>query len=317
MDRREKKKQKEMSAIVLVVTTSLNAGSQNMINSLQKFNWDYKIEGLGQKWEGFKTKMQIVAEFCESIDPQTIVIVVDIYDALCVRDSTSFVKDFESHDVDVIFGGESVCEGNCIPLDEYWKHHESISSRIYLQGGCTIGRAHALSSVYRAALTYGINDDQMSLSRYVNENVDKNFMIDQKNQFGFHVYTYMDHDRQPKPFEWVDDKLKIMENGLFPYFVHFPGFLRPSSMALMNMYQGKENLGWYKEIGSKLLGPNLLQINQDHWCTRYHSSMMWVGIMILMGVIILLLVLLCGYYAGGNVMLYHAWKRTMLRSRKK
>lgn len=274
-------------SVVLLIASSMNAGVQNMILSLQKMNWNYAVVGLGVKWEGFKTKLELIAQFCASQDPQTIICMVDAYDALCVRDNHDFVEEFNKMGMDIICTGESVCLGNCLPLNAYWATRELTTQNQYINSGIVIGKAFAMAHMYQHVLTYGINDDQLAVCTYVLEFADeKPILVDQHNQFGLNVYSMDIMGTIPNTFyEWdSSNQLKNKANSFHPYFVHFPGFLTYPSVPLLNLTPPK--LEHYEDVGKHILGDQLLNIHQVNQGTYLVGSATWIAIISLLCVLI-------------------------------
>ena len=66
---------------------------RNFVATAKKYNYDYKIIGLGEKWEGFQMKITLVRDYLEKMKSNwdnPIIIYCDCYDSL-------FLREFEHH----------------------------------------------------------------------------------------------------------------------------------------------------------------------------------------------------------------------------
>src|SRR6188508_1179063 len=76
--------------IVLTVATRETSTLRNAVASLCKFKYNYRVLGLGQPWLGYPTKIRLYHDALFSImtevDPNQIVVLMDAYDAIALRE---------------------------------------------------------------------------------------------------------------------------------------------------------------------------------------------------------------------------------------
>ena len=244
-----------------VMMTSINAGGSNMLSALKKLEWDFEVLGKNYKWNGWPTRMLAYADFCDKQDPKCIIIFVDAYDALPVRSPLKFEELFTSFNVDILVGAEHFCWFNCRPLEKYWLEHSKINTHNnnYVQGGCVVGRAHALSKMYRWCLDNNYTDDQIGISNFI-DNFPNNVALDHQNVISFHdnwgstgILSINEETNQ----------LHVNRNELNtnPYFIHFPGFLAWSSLPLLNVSKPTETKN-YNFVGKHVLQDNFVLVGQ-------------------------------------------------------
>ena len=274
--------------------TSINAGGVNMLNALKKLEWPYEILGKNYKWDGWRTRMLAYADFCDKQeDPNTIVVLVDAYDALPIRSPTGFEELFESFQSDLVIGAEHFCWFNCRPLENYWLDHskENRCGNYFVQGGCNAGRAHALSKMYRWCLNQGHTDDQIGISHYVDSFPDHVY-LDSGNLISFH-----DNWGSTGSTTTNEDTGNILitrkELETEPYFVHFPGFLAWSSLPLIN-WQKPSELKNYNLIGEQTLGDDFVNVGQvDRTAYSIGNTVGVFLIISLFFICVLLLIVVC------------------------
>src|SRR3990172_2863347 len=90
--------------IVACFATKRTSGAQNMINSLRKWGWIFEILGLGAEWTGWNGRMRAYLDFAKKKHPDVIIVFVDCYDALAVRDPTGFLDLFRDFGADIVVG---------------------------------------------------------------------------------------------------------------------------------------------------------------------------------------------------------------------
>jgi hypothetical protein len=271
--------------VVGIMMTSLNAGGINMKNSLEKFGWNCTILGLGQKWQGWITRMKLYSEFAKSQSSDTIVVFVDAYDALTVRNSEGFQALFESFNSDIVVGAEFDCGGNCVPVTNWWSVHKDINNtngNLYVQGGCIVGRAHALAKMYDWCIDMKFCDDQIGIAHFINNHSQSNIFLDYNNKFAFH-----DNFGSTGKFSINESNIIVAERGSLltePYFIHFPSFLIWRSYPLVHISKIPE-LKNYDFVGKHVLQNDFVSIGQ------VESNTVTTGNIVLLTILIALIVM--------------------------
>jgi len=274
-----------------LMMTSLNAGGQNMIESCRKLGWDVNIIGKDVKWEGWRTRMLTYQQFCEQQNPDSIVILIDAYDALCVRSPKGFSKLFKSYNSDIVVGAEYVCGGNCYPIPKYWKNNDKkiANGNFYVQGGCITGYAEALASMYKWCYDSGATDDQVAVGKYIEAQDEKyNIILDCDNKI-----CYNSNCGVKGKFTIENDKIKVIDKTFetCPYFIHFPGFLVWGSVPFINGIKFPP-LHRYNFAGKFILEDNfvkIIQMNEESYAVGMFLIYTLFGILIFIAVLFIVL----------------------------
>lgn len=175
--------------VLLMATDKSHPGLRNAIDSLVRQNYldnstnslRYRIVGAGEKWGGWPHRMRSyrdAAALAAKEDPNSLVVCMDAYDALSVRNGSNLVQVFESFGKPLVLGMERVCGGNCKSIRDWWRSHgEKHASYLmsdgtrprdrYVNGGLLMGQASAIRDVYDWMLKDGAKDDQIGLAKYV------------------------------------------------------------------------------------------------------------------------------------------------------
>jgi len=164
------------NVVVLTCATDYTLGLHNLIQSLKRYDYVFKVVKFGAKWQGFRTKMEAYAEASALESPDTIVVCIDAYDALCCRHSTEFVAAFEAFQKPLVIGVERSCHwwSNCGAIGRWWKSRRAkglegaTSAGEFLNSGVVAGRAWAVSLAYKWMLMHGFEDDQVGMTSFVN-----------------------------------------------------------------------------------------------------------------------------------------------------
>ena len=273
--------------IVVIMMTSLNAGGVNMKNALEKLQWNYKILGLGDKWQGWTTRMQMYADFARSQENQnTIIVFIDAYDALPARKPDGFIELFQSFACDIVVGAENVCSLNCTPITQWWKKNNIIKENFgneYVQAGCVVGKAFALSKMYDWCIAKKYTDDQIGIAQYINSNVCNEISLDFANKIAFQ------DNNGATGIVCINERsnIQMSRSNLVsePYFIHFPAFLTFRSWPLIHVDKIPE-LDNYDFVGKHVLSNDFVTIGQIDGRTYLISNLIFL-------IIFILLIVLC------------------------
>lgn len=237
---------------VFTYATEMKETLKYLLSSLRQNNYSYEVVGYGEPWGGFRNRVNVylsaVKRYKEEKGGDAIVVMLDGYDCLSVRDSSSmydsFVQRPRNH-IPVLFGVEVACMGNCYgDILEWYTYHNIyggeteiknslrdigngtiISDKpVFLNGGMLMGSASAIEELYTGMLALNIEDDQISAGRYTVDNLDK-----------------VDLDVEEMIFrnKLLERRIKLDDenNGAGPAFLHFPGYGNIESIIeLMKSY---------------------------------------------------------------------------------
>lgn len=193
--------------------------------------WCVHIVGLGMKWEGFRTKMKCYSNALQSFDKDTMIVCLDAYDSICIKDSTGFMDDFLSFDSPIVVGFEPLCaysiynrflQLGCCPDITKWKknHNISTSDKIYVNSGCIVGYAGEIRKMFDWILNYTgftVKDDQIGVGLYMNEFPQK-IKLDTDNKLVFN-----DNFGGHLKINTQDPSKLHIDLQTTPYFIQFPG----------------------------------------------------------------------------------------------
>lgn len=225
--------------IVLAYANKHNASYHNFRNSLFKQGFSPKqitIIGKGEKWVDFMTKIRGYRNYLERVPPDEIVCIVDCFDVLACagpvelqQKYTSFC-DSQTGYFPIVFGAEDMCLYNCEPLTwwDYIKGRPDYGFR-YLNSGFFIGRSRDIHSVLCEILGTDHTDDQLALCEYFNQHPEE-IELDTTCQLVANI-TSTKHLQ----FENVHERVRNIETGQYPCFVHIPGMIC-DFMIRMNYY---------------------------------------------------------------------------------
>lgn len=270
---------------VFACATSKNAQVRQFLESFHAHSgWDVRIVGMGKGWGSYRTKMGCYRDALRGVNREQVVVCLDAYDAVCIRDSDGFLETFYSHKTPILVGYEPFCcftlynrflQVGCCPDIGKWKAYHKIprTDPIYVNSGCIVGYAGEICHMLDWILNYPafpIWDDQVGVGIYMNEFPHK-VKLDIDNWVVFN-----DNFGERLPVRATDkDSVEI---GLphKPFFLHFPGI----------KYRHKKTN--YQTICSVLLGREV----PLHETVLQKKHPYFFYIFILMVVIVLLFILL-------------------------
>jgi hypothetical protein len=158
-----------------------NDNTRYFIKTLETQGWSYKLIGVGDKWEGWPTRMRAYRDFLCTLDDEQLVVLSDARDVVCVRGPKAFLKGFKSFKKDMVVSMELLCGGKlnppenfttiqCAQLTAYWAHHKiaSLPNRKFVNNGLTTGRAKALKECLTWIIDNNYTDDQFGIGNYMN-----------------------------------------------------------------------------------------------------------------------------------------------------
>ena len=194
---------------VFLLATHWTPTLDNSLATLRKHNFPFTLLAKGETWKGWKWRTQQYLRAAENACDNEILIFLDAFDTLCQKDSCDFITNFQAFNADIVLGCEWYCgnSSNCGNVDAWWSHHSFTSTpmRKYVNAGCVIGRARALRKMYRSMLMNDIDDDQLALAEWVNNNPDS-CALDYGSAMVYNAHI-----------------LDLQKTPVMPYFLHYPG----------------------------------------------------------------------------------------------
>ncbi len=292
----EGQEDKEQNLHVGIMMTSLNAGGQNMINTLQKFGWNYTQLAKGLKWTGWQMRMKAYIDFANSISPDDLIVLIDGYDALCVRRPEGLVELFQSFNCDVLVGAENYCFVNCVNVDSYWERNEDVYGNRNVQGGFVMGKPMEIANMYQWCLDQNIKDDQMGIAMYMNAHPDDRIKLDAAQQI-----VYNDNFGDSGEIEILPSgHIQIKKDKITtePFFIHFPGFLFKNDMLEFLSPLEKKKLPHYDKVGQHILGDDFIVIGQADKVAYIVHNFLFI---FLIGLLVLIFFVFIGCKIHGRI----------------
>lgn len=236
---------------VVSCATQNNSGLENFKNSFSSFSgWKVQIIGLGEKWDGWKTKIQIYIDFLQKQkNPEELTVLIDGYDVLCVRNAENFKEIYESFSYPIIIGFETLCfSNNCRPPSQYYKMHNQ--KKIYPNSGCIVGKVKDLLFLWNWVLENGLlRDDQIAVSHFMDAFPQK-VVLDTQNKI-----VYNDTFIKCAKIDIKSDKI-LVNDKFKPYFIHFPGFKLRQSLCWNKISEYPPN---YLLVGKQVCKENFIK----------------------------------------------------------
>lgn len=198
---------------VFLYADKIKPTAKALMQSLQKHKYSYEVLGLGKPWEGWvaraKEYVSAAQRYRAEKGGHAIMMFVDAYDVICIKDSDKFYKSYMEHprDMPVIFGAEKNChtdmcnkkilewydyneiEGGKAAVDAQmntWgdknEHLWSRNRPAFTNNGTIMGTADGLEFLFTEIIKTGIPDDQVAGGHVVVANLGK-FDIDFEEKF--------------------------------------------------------------------------------------------------------------------------------------
>jgi len=222
---------------VFTYATEMKPTLRMLLGSLKTHHYSYEVVGYGESWKGFRnrvnTYLSAVKRHKEIHGGQAVIVIVDGYDCLCIKDSEKVYESFitKKRSIPVMFGAESVCFNNCNRgvlkwydfYNMYGGEREIIKTytdignggvktkeSVFLNGGMLIGTCGAVEELYTGMMELNIEDDQICAGTYLINNMES-----------------VDLDTEEAIFRNKLLERRVVlddEDGITgPGFIHFPG----------------------------------------------------------------------------------------------
>ena len=195
---------------VITVATSKQLYYPYLEETCRMFGGDLVCLGYGEKWGGYAWKFKKVIEYLSSIDQDELVIFVDGYDVVCVKDLSTIQEKYEARQAETNCKLIIATEARRMFPTEMAEIYYGTKNGILINSGTYMGFSGDILGV----LTNAINlypedeDDQILITKYAKISGDE-ISIDVDQTFFYTVGT---------PFCEID----VLDNK-HPYFVHACG----------------------------------------------------------------------------------------------
>jgi len=166
--------------ILLSYDNAPNEHTKHFLHTLDANKWNYRMIGEGEVWKGFVNKLNGYLRSVSELPGDTLVVVSDARDVVCVRPPGAFKPGFVSYGGRIVVSMELFCEGymsedkttgaQCIPLTNYWKHYtiNEKPPRKFANSGLLAGYAKDLKHMFTWILENKYTDDQLGVCNYMN-----------------------------------------------------------------------------------------------------------------------------------------------------
>jgi len=207
-----------------------------LIKTLTNNDWKYHIIGRGEKWNGYKSKLNGYYNFLLTLDPNQIVVVSDARDVYCVRNSKKFIKDFMRFNKKIVVSMELFAEGRFTYnpdkdyhqvtwIDKYWQMYNIDTSKIhrkYVNSGLIAGYAGELIKLFKWSIDNNFQDDQKALGAYINT-VPELVYADINAELLHTTGAFVSGGIYDVSVQSMDSPTFSELVGLTSYFLHIPG----------------------------------------------------------------------------------------------
>jgi hypothetical protein len=196
--------------------------------TLNKLNYEYKIIGMNQPWEGFKMKIDYYIKELNKLQLNEIVALCDSYDVLFLQGPKVLQDKYNQlAKGKVVIGLENQTDILCsfIPIcDPKVLEKCNIKNKIYpdfkyINAGFIMGPVHLLLNIYNYMKKEEEEDDQSGLYKWISENCDHCY-FDYNIDFVFNHMPVTLITKQVKT-ELKENKIKVRNNS-YPVLVHMP-----------------------------------------------------------------------------------------------
>lgn len=202
---------------VITVTNNLEA-TQSLINSLDKFGWDYHV--IGCEWKGFGTKLIEVFRYLKANPEVTEFIFCDAHDVICLAGESEFRRKIRGYKNKILMSAE---RGLWPPiLHPFRKLYNRFPHRFdYINSGLYYAESKDFISIVEQYPPFNEIDDQYWISilwlLYDDNSEVENPIAMDNNQRVFNSHSFIDDGE----YTYENNRVQILGNE--PTFIHFNG----------------------------------------------------------------------------------------------
>jgi len=284
---------------ILYVATKMTSGLSNYEKTLDLFKYEHEKLGYGQIWGGWRFRMKLYMEACLKEPSETILVLTDADDVLCVKSGEGMLEKFLSFNKSIVCTAEVTCNiGVCLPVDNYWKVRNQLnqSSYKYVNCGTMMGRAGALAKMWKWMLDNNFQDDQLGLCNYVNT-FPELFHVDSTNSLFYVVpppvanaTPLIEWQKNSNNISYVKSLRETVDQSVCePFFIHFAGnFVQPAVFSALILHPPKL---LYDQMAQTLLKENAMNMFQTNEVGRQVGvAVTWAMVLVLALIVVLLII---------------------------
>lgn len=212
---------------------SLEASCDRNHVRLDKLGW-------GDEWRGWRWRSETILTYLQQdCDPDDVVCIFDGYDVVVLADEEEILSKFRSKQCDILLSTER--KSHPIYRFASWYQNSGKCDQRYLNGGCYMGYARALTRLIQASLVYydrGYNDDQEILTllcksrfaglqdlvvKYDHADIYFNRICDTDSLWEIVQYYLLSKQDACGDALTISDGRLVVDKKHRPCIVHFPG----------------------------------------------------------------------------------------------
>ena len=276
------KKIKNDNFILLTIATDRNNWLDDWENTAKKWNYNYKILGLGEKWSGFKTLLNLIIDFCKNTNPNKLICIVDSYDVVLSGPQDELIKKFNLINKKIILGTENICGPNCFRTEI----SVSNKSRPFINTGFVMGKCQDLLKMYKESILLCDHDDQVGISMYAKKN--KNyFHLDSEQS----MVLNLNYGKEIKDLELLNNgRFLYKPTNVKPIIIHTP-FMQ-KDLGKRSNFVRSHCIDNYKKISKFKFIKEFLKHIRKHMKNPVYKKLTRIVISVLIVVTLILLYLL-------------------------
>lgn len=276
--------------LLLSVSTSNQPNVFNFEQTLRKHGWEYRILGMGDKWGGWRYRMQKYRDACRDLPAEKLVVLSDASDVLAARGPEAFEERWAQHFAEcrVVVSATNACThvslpgGNCLPTPELWEEHLPADKRgkaiRFPNAGLIAGRAAAIAEMWDWCLSTGESDDQVAVCKFLQERA---HLKDRAHTLDFDsVLFYTDNEGVQSVRRDGEDFDPVEQQPVDAVLLHYAGMR-------MHVFSSDDN---YRRKAREQLGAEYMEPEKSKEYLLMVDVSLWLNL-----VLLLLLIALCGF----------------------
>src|SRR5690349_20347835 len=91
---------------IVTVATHSDGYMPLLVEGCKKNNLELVVLGWKQKWQGFTWRLKLMKDYLKSVDPDEIIVFVDAYDVLNLKDEDYITRQFLKFERDIVLSTE-------------------------------------------------------------------------------------------------------------------------------------------------------------------------------------------------------------------
>ena len=231
----------------ITVATSASGYFETLKESALLNNYELHVLGFGMPWKGFGWRLNTILDYLKTLPDNEIVIVIDAYDVIFLRDSTELEKEFLDLNAKFLCGAFRKLDGifGIVQEQEFGKtKHDLEPPYNNICAGTYISRVKTILDIYEKYTIKDDEDDQILLNKIYDIEGENIITPDT----GFRIFCTLfpcfinRKIRNEDEIVFYDNKLKSEVTNTFPFVLH--------GLANTDLYDISKNLG-YKNLTNK------------------------------------------------------------------